>query len=192
MSLYEKIASIIIALLVIGIVVFSYREFKEPPAGEGAPRPHSGFDQSIGQDFIIGPYSQTVSSHASGGLEDNCADVKPVILGTLHDIKERLEHLKSYSGTEDAFEVNEQTLQLFCNKTASITLADAAGNTLLLQKVPFVRAAPQGGDAGDVGTEVRINATLVPKGAPVPAEPTTFGDELIPDRYLDAATSSAS
>ena len=193
MSLYEKIATTIIAVLVLGGIIFSYHEIKEPKMGqEGVPQPHSGFDQSIGQDFIMGPYAQTLSTSTAGGPEDNCNILKPVILGTLHDIKERLEHLKAYNGTEDAFEVNEPTLELLCNKSAEIILGDSSGDTLVLQKIPFTRGLPQGGASDDVGTEVRINATLVPKGATMPKEPTTYGDELIPDRFLDDTTPSSS
>ncbi|HUD02442.1 MAG TPA: hypothetical protein VMR46_00260 [Candidatus Paceibacterota bacterium] len=189
MSLYEKIATVIIVILVLIMVVFSYHEYKEP-AHESASGPNSGFDQSIGADFIIGPYNRVVSSQVSGGLEDNCTELQSVFVGTLHDIKERLEHLKTYTGVEDPFEVNEATLQLLCNKNVTLTLSDASDNTLVLQKIPFVRMVPQNGEQDDIGTEVHINATLVPKGGVEPSQPTTYGDELIPDRFLDVATSS--
>ena len=177
MSLYEKIATVLIALLVLAGIVFSYHEYKE-----------SAFDQSVGPNFIIGPYHTVATSTVSGGQEDNCAALQPVLIGTLHDIKERLEHLKAYNGTEDPFQVNQATLQLLCNKNATITLGGDASSTLVLQKLPFARAVPPNGTADDTGTEVRINATIIPAGGPVPAQPTTFGDELIPDRYLDSAT----
>ena len=172
------------------MIIFSYREVTEPRGQEGEVRGNPTFDQSIGQNFVIGPFATVVSQQSSGGLEDNCAQTQPIVIGVLHDIKERLEHQKAYTGVEDAFEVNQPTLQLFCNKNAEITLADSSGNELILQKVPFIRGVPAEGTPEDIGTEVRINATLVPKGAPVPTQPTTYGDELLPDRVLDTATSS--
>ena len=193
MSLYEKIATLLIALLVLGGLVFSYHEYKEPVHEQGQEMgqgSNSGFDQSVGADFIIGPYTKTVSSQVAGGQEDNCTALEPVLIGTLHDIKERLEHLKAYNGTEDPFEVNQATLQLLCNKNATIILSDNASSTLVLQKLPFARIVPAGGSADDIGTEVRINATILPAGAAVPAQPTTYGDELIPDRFLDSATTT--
>ncbi len=188
MSLYEKIATFIIALLVLVMIIFSYHEYKEPTPEQG---PNSGFDQSMGPNFFIGSYNKTVSSQVSGGPEDNCAALESVLVGTLHDIKERLEHAKAYNGTEDPFQVNQATLQLLCNKNATITLADNGSSTLVLQKVPFSRVVPQGGSADDIGTEVRINATVVPAGAAMPAQSTTYGDELIPDRYLDDASTTS-
>lgn len=174
MSIYEKIASVILALVLIVIVVASYHEFKEPKGPGG-----SDFDQSLGQDFNIGPFATVVSEHYSGGLEQDCVRLQPVIIAALHDISGRLK-LKP-----DTFEVNQQALQLFCNKNAEVVLGDGAGNTLILHKAPFTRAVPQNGTADDIGTDVRIEATLVPAGAPVPAQPTTYGDVLIPDRFLD-------
>jgi hypothetical protein len=153
---------------------------------------HSGFDKSLGQDLKMGPFVSVVSQQSSGG-EENCAPLRPVIIAALHDIKERLEThsiTTFFSGTEDAFEVNEPTLQLFCRKNATIILSDSNGNRLVLQKVPFVRVVPKEGAADDIGTEVRINATVVPAGGAVPLEPTTYGDILIPDRFLDTAASS--
>lgn len=184
MSTYEKIASILLALVLLGLTIASYREIKEPPEQKGAP---SSFDQSRGQDFKIGPFTNTVSEHYSGGLESACEPLQPVIIAALHDIKERLEHeATSYlAGAEDEFEVNQTVLQVLCNKNAEIILADSNGNTLILQKVPFVRAVPQGSGADDIGTTVRINATIVPKGAATPAAITTYGEVLIPDRFLD-------
>ena len=192
MSIYENIASVVVGILVVVLIVFSYNEIKEPPEGQGEPRPNSGFDQSVGQDFKIGPYASVVSEQTSGGPEENCSALQPVIIGVLHDIKERLEHQKAYNGTEDAFEVNEPTLRLLCNKTVTITLADSSGNKLVLQKAPFALAIPPQGGAADIGTRVHIDATLVAAGGPTPTQPTTFGDELIPDRFLDMATSTSS
>jgi hypothetical protein len=83
-----------------------------------------------------------------------------------------------------AFEVDRQTLDLFCNKNASLTLADTQGDKLLLEKAPFTREVPPGGAPEDVGTDVRINATVILPGTLPPASPTTSGEELIPDRYL--------
>lgn len=184
MSTYEKIATAIIAVLVLGIIVYSYREYKESPEHPGGPM-SSAFDQSVGKDFKIGNFATVVDQQSSGSPEDNCVQLQPILIGTLHDIKERLEHMKPYSGTEDAFEVNVATLTLLCNTTATITLADSSGNQLFLEKVPFTRATPQGGGSDDVGTVVHINATVIPKGSAATSTPTTYGEELIPDRFLD-------
>ena len=189
MSTYEKIATAALAILVIVMIFFSYRELKEQPEQARVPG-GPNFEQSIGQDFIIGPFASIVDEQSSGGLETDCDQSQSLIVGALHDIKERLEHQKTYTGTEDAFEVNQPTLQLLCNKNAEVTLADPAGNKLLLQKIPFVRTVPPQGTPADIGTEVRINATVIPAGAATPTQPTTYGDVLIPDRFLDATSSS--
>ncbi|MDE1925322.1 MAG: hypothetical protein KGH79_04070 [Patescibacteria group bacterium] len=191
MSTYEKIATVIIAVLLAVMVVYSYRELSEKRPPRGGPNTGPNFSQSLGQDFIIGPFATVANEQSSGGPEDNCDALKPVIVGALHDIKEHLEHGGAYAGGEQAFEVNEPALQLLCNKNAEITLSDSGGDMLILQKVPFTREVPPQGTPADIGTAVRINATVVPKGAPVPAQPTTYGYQLIPDRYLDAAATSA-
>ena len=172
------------------MIFFSYRELKEPPEQARAPG-GPNFEQSIGQNFIIGPFASIVDEQSSGGLEADCDRLQPLIVGALHDIKERLEHQKTYTGVEDAFEVNQPILQLLCNKNAEVTLADSAGNKLVLQKIPFVRAVPPQGTPADIGTEVRINATVIPIGSSTSTQPTTYGDVLIPDRFLDATSSSS-
>lgn len=189
MSLFEKIASTIIGVFVIGGLIFSYHELTEKPGGDTGNR-GPNFEQSVGQDFKIGPFATLLNQQSSGGSEAGCERLKPVIVGVLHDIKERLEQQNVYTGSQDVFEVNEQTLQLFCNKDASVTLVDPSGNKLLLEKVPFVRAIPQGGTAEDTGVDVRINATVIVPGTVPPRTPTAWGEELIPDRFLDTATSS--
>jgi hypothetical protein len=195
MSTYEKIASVIIGIVIILTIIFSYHEIKEPSEGLSGVKLSSDFDASLGQDFKIGSFATVVSAQSSGGPEDNCEQLHPVIVAALHDIEEHLEThdiLDLVTGAEETFEVNQQTLQLFCNKSAEITLSDSKNNQLILQKVPFTRAIPPQGSADDIGTEVRINATVVPAGAPAPSVPTTYGDILIPDRFLDATTSSSS
>jgi hypothetical protein len=190
MSTYEKIASVAAGILIVCMIIFSYHEIKEPPEHDSGT---SDFDQSVGQDFKIGNFSTVVSEQSSGGPEDACEPLQPVIIAALHDIKEHLETQKisNYSnGTGDIFEINEPTLTLLCNKYVQIILADSAGNKLLLQKIPFMRAIPPQGNPIDIGTEVRINATFTPLGSPTPSDPTTYGDILIPDRFLDIATST--
>ena len=185
MSTYEKIATVLIFLLVIVLVFFSFREFREPEH-DGA-RERSGFDESIGQTFALGPFATLVSTSSAGGVEENCERLEPVIIGTLHDIKERLEaqKLASFGGKEGVLSVNQDALALFCNKNAQATLADSQGDMLILKKLPFERAVPPGGESADIGTRVHIDATLVRSGEAAPAKPTTFGEVLIPDRYLD-------
>ena len=182
MSTYEKIASVAVGVFLVFGIIFSYHEIKEPPEMHGS-RSGSRFDESLGQDFKIGTFNTLVSEHVSGGTEEGCGVIQPVIMGALHDIEERLH-------TEDIFQVNERTLKLFCNRNAEVTLSDASGTMLILKKVPFERVVPPQGTDADIGTRVRINATVVRKGAPAPTDPTTYGDVLIPDRFLDSATSS--
>ncbi len=170
MSTFEKLASVAIITTLVLAAVFSYYEVKEY---------RSGFEESLGQDFKIGSFSAVVSKESSGGPEDNCKLMRPVIITALHDIAVRL-------GGQKTFEVNEDALQLFCNKNAEITLSDRGGNKLILQKVPFVREVPAQGGADDIGTKVRIQATVVPAGAQAPSEPTAYAEVLIPDRFLDA------
>lgn len=190
MSTYEKIASALLAILVVLMIIFSYRELTEPKERPGTEL-GSSFDDSIGPNFQIGPFVTLVSHQASGGMEENCAPQQPVIIAALHDIDVRLHDLEPAAmAGSDAFEVNKLTLQELCNKNVEIILSNARGDTLLLQKVPFKRGVPPQGSPADVGTEVRINATITPAGSSTPQQPTIFGDLLIPDHFLDLATST--
>ncbi len=167
MNTSEKIISVAIGILIVLLIVFSYREIKEY---------RSGFEESFGQDFKIGAFTAVVGK-PSGEQEENCEPLRPVIVTALHDICVHL-------GMQGTFEVNEQALQLFCQKNAEITLTDVHGNKLLLQKAPFVKKIPQQGTDADIGTDVRIQATVIPAGGPVPTQPTTYAEVLIPDRFL--------
>jgi hypothetical protein len=189
MSISEKIIAALGGMLLILMIIFSVHEIKEPP-DTTETKNTSAFDESVGQDFKIGSFATVKNETSSGGLENDCEQLQPILVGALHDIKERLEHQKIYVGIEDAFEVNQATLTVLCNKNAEITLVDGSGNSLVLTKMPFTRVIPPGGRANDIGTNVRINATVIPAGGPAPKEPTTYGEVLIPDRYLDDATSS--
>jgi hypothetical protein len=183
MSAYEKIIFSAIGVLLVFMIIFSFHEIKEPHGQEV-----SRFNKTIGQHFIIGPFATVVRQQSSGGPEDNCTALQPVTIAALHDIKERLEAHSIATllfDTGDIFEINQSTLLLLCNKNAQIILSDKNGNELVLQKMPFVRMVPKGGIATDEGTEVRIQATIIPIGAPTPTQPTTYGDILIPDRFLD-------
>ncbi|HTR18497.1 MAG TPA: hypothetical protein VMH91_00755 [Candidatus Paceibacterota bacterium] len=187
MSTFEKISAVAIGVLLVVMLLFSYHEFTEHPEGKNNG---PGFDQSLGQSLEIGPFTTVLNEDSSGGVESNCEELQPVLIAVLHDIKEHLEDQNAYPDDRDSFEVNQQALQLLCNKNADITLVDGAGNKLLLEKVPFVRAIPAGGTSADIGTDVRINATVILPGTVPPLQPTTYGEELIPDRLLDTATSS--
>ncbi|HVW82538.1 MAG TPA: hypothetical protein VHC68_01155 [Candidatus Paceibacterota bacterium] len=187
MSTYEKVATAIIVILVAIGVAFSYHEITEPHENNGGP----DFDHSIGQNFEIGPFDTILSRRSSGGIEQNCAPLQSVILGALHDVKEKLEAAGTYQRSADVFEVNQDTLQFFCNAQAEVTLIDDTGTKLVLDKPPFTRGIPAGGTATDVGTEVRIDATIVRPGTVPPTMPTVSVEELIPDRYLEGAVSSS-
>lgn len=182
MSTYEKIASLIIGALIITAVAFSYHEITEPKESDHERGPN--FLQSLGQDFKMGTFVIVLSQGSSGPVEINCKPLEPVIIATLHDIDENLEELGVYKpGT---FEVNQQTLDLLCYQNASLTLLNERGAKLLLVKLPFRRAMPLGASPADIGTDIRINATILLPGAVPPTSPTTYGEELIPDRYLDS------
>lgn len=190
MSTYEKIALGIGVALLLAVVGWSFHEVEEPFGHERFHGGWSDFDESFGTEFRIGAFTEVVDMSSSDTLEDNCTLLEPVIASVLHDITERLEgeaeHESSFSyGRENAFEVNEKILALFCHTTAEVTLSARNGDKLLLKKVPFVRGIPPGGTDKDIGSEVRIEATLIPRNATsTPTEPTVYGDTLIPDRFL--------
>jgi len=194
MSTYEKIASFIIAVLVVVMIVFSFHELREPASPLHEQRTGSDFDESMGSNFKIGPFTTIVDEHVSGDIDPNYTSLQPVILGVLHDITQRLTSVDPAlfsSATSSIFEADQSILQVFCNMNATVTLSDPSGDSLILEKVPFTRAIPPSGTPADIGTDVRINATVVPAGTQAPTNPTTYGELLIPDRFLDTATSSS-
>lgn len=181
MSNYEKIASVLVGILVIAMLVFSYHEITEPKGSDREQGPN--FEQSLGQDFEMGTFTTLLSQQSSGYIEPNCRSLEPVIIATLHDIDEHLEELGVYK--PGIFEVNQQTLDLLCHQNASLTLSNNQGVKLLLVKQPFTRGIPPGGTVDEIGTDIRIDATVITPGAVPPTSPTTYGEELIPDIYLD-------
>ncbi len=191
MSTYEKIATGLIAILVAIVFMFAYK------TGEGGrwQRIVSGFDDSVGPDFKIGPFATMVSEQVSGGAEVNCDTMlQPVVITALHDVYGRL-RLRS-SLREDVawntFEVNEAVLEKLCNKNVRIILADNKGNQLLVDKPPFARAIPAHGEPADIGTMVRIGAVIVPVGTAMPEYPDIYEEVLIPDRFLEINPPKAS
>jgi len=56
---------------------------------------------------------------------------------------------------------------------------------ILLKKLPFERGVPPNGDAIDVGSRVRITATIFGAGAELATSSSAVGDVLIPDRFLN-------
>jgi len=181
MNNYEKIVSVLIGAFVIAMIVFSYHEITEPEKDDYEQGPN--FEQSFGQDFKMGTFRTILSQQSSGFVEINCKLLEPVIITTLHDIDEHLEELSVYKpGT---FEVNQQTLDLLCHQNASLTLSNNRGVKLLLVKQPFTRSIPPGSTVDEIGTDIRIDATVIIPGAIPPTSPTTYGEELIPDIYLD-------
>jgi hypothetical protein len=184
MSTYEKIASAAIAVLVVAMVLFSFHEITEPKGSDHEREPN--FQQSLGPDLKMGAFTTLLDQRSSGPQESNCKQLQPVILGTLHDVDVRLEQLSVYK--PGVFEVNQRTLDLLCYQNASLILSNDQGAKLLLEKLPFKREVPSGGSSDDIGTDVRINATVILPGAVPPSTPTTYGEELVPDRYLDAVS----
>jgi hypothetical protein len=188
MSTYEKIATLVIGVLVVSMLVFSYHEIKEPAAPE-LFNANSTFDTAVGKNFTINGYSSIASTTSAGGSENNCQALQPVIIAVLHDIAERLQ--KVSDSHTDSIEVNMSTLQLLCQKNVEITLTDRLGDQLVLDKIPFLRTLPpEDTNPADIGTEIRINATVIAKGAQIPATPTTYGDILMLDRFLNEATTT--
>ena len=196
MSTYEKIASVLLAVFFVVIIILSYGEIQDSHDHETpkeSPRMTSDFDESRGQDFKIGPFVTIVDTKISGGKEVGCMPLQPVVVTALHDIYQRLmEQATSLDveGSWDTFEVNEPTLETLCNKEATTTLADTHGDQLVLEKAPFVRATQPGAGEEDTGTLVTINATVVRPGSPVAKRPTVQARVLIPDRFLDVASST--
>jgi hypothetical protein len=182
MSTYEKIVTGLIVILIAAVIIFAYETGEDGRWG----RVVSDFDESVGSDFKIGPFITVVSEQISGGAEENCETLRPVVITTLHDIYERL-RLRSGFIEDDAwntFEVNEAILEKLCNKNVRMVLADNKENQLLMDKVPFVRAISARGESIDIGTIVKIGAEIVPAGAPVPERPEIYEEVLIPDRFL--------
>lgn len=183
MSTTEKIGLAVIVLLLMGMSVFSYHEIKEPENHEQGPN----FSESLGQEFKIGQFVSIMSETHSGGEELNCAKLQPVIVAALHDVKARLEEQNSmglFSDKQEIFEVSQETLKLFCNKNAEITLTDGSRNRLVLLKSPFQKGIPTQGTSDDMGTEVKISTTVISAGAAAPELPSVSGVILIPDRFL--------
>jgi hypothetical protein len=188
MSTLEKILTGLLALFVIVLVYFSFHEITEPHGGSfGGER--SEFERSFGSIVRIGPFVNVVGERSSGGQEQNCEELQPVIVAALHDIKIDLQDLRLIEEGPDSFEVDQATLDLFCNKEASLTIADGRGAQLILDKQPFVRVIPSAPE--DAGYEVKIDARFVPLGGSASANPTASADVLIPDRYLQTATSTS-
>lgn len=181
MSTYEKIAVVLVGIVVIAMIVFSYHEITESKGSDHERGPN--FEQSFGQNFKMGTFTTVLNQESSGHIETNCKLLEPVIITTLHDINENLEKLDIYK--HGTFEVNQQTLDLLCHQNASLTLSNNQGVKLLLVKQPFTRGIPPGGTIDEIGTDIRIDATVITPGAVPPTNPTTYGEELIPDIYLD-------
>ena len=182
MSAYEKIASALVAICILAMLAFSYHEITESKRSDYGRGPN--FEESLGQSFKMGTFTTELDKNSSDATEANCKPLEPVIIAALHDIDEHLEEQRVYE--PGVFEVNQQTLDLLCHKSASLTLSNDTGEKLLIVKRPFTRSVPSGGSPEDVGTDVRIDATVVVPGALPPEMPTTYGDELIPDTYLDS------
>lgn len=187
MSTYEKIASVLLAVLLVALAALWF--------GGGRPDGHRGsdFDDSVGQNVVIGPFDTVISQQTSGGPEQNCTMLTPVLVAALHDIDEHLSdqaHTLGVSGRWDNLEVNAPTLAALCNKNATITLRDNKGDTLVLVKAPFVRMVPQGGDQADIGTAVSLTASVTVLGGTPPAAPQADAFELVPDRLLETASST--
>lgn len=131
----------------------------------------------------MGAFVTVLNQQSFGPIETNCKQLQPVIIATLHDIDENLKKLGVYKS--GAFEVNQETINLFCHQNASLTLLGKRGVKLLLVKLPVQRAVPPGASPAYIRTDIRINATVLPPGAAPPTNPTTYGEELIPNRYLN-------
>lgn len=177
---YEKIALLIVSAVVVAGVALSYHEWSETRQTEQVEGPN--FAASLGPSLKLGPFTTVLSQSASGPRDPNCTALQPVITSTLHDIDQRLIARGTYQ--PGVFQVNQQSLELFCHHTASITLSSQVGVKLILVKQPPVRTTPPGASADNVGTKIHIDATVVQPGTVPPTTPTTYGDEVIPDRFL--------
>ncbi len=186
MSKDEIIAGVAVFVVVVGVLAYSYQmhEAHERTEPASTAARESDFDRSFGTDFRMGPFTRVVNEQVSGGKETDCTREESVVAAALHDLDTRFGTLLNATSSWSAFEVNDSALGVFCNRFATTTLTDAAGDTLTITKPPFTRGLPQGDTAGNTGTVVRLDASLVPQGASAPTA-TSSAELLIPDKYLD-------
>ena len=185
MNTKEKIISAVVLGLILILSIWSYAEVTEQSGMEDFEDEISDFERSFGDTFIMGSFETIQYSTSSQTYEANCDVEKPVIVSVLHEIYEELNTgLFALWGDKTTFMVDPQTLALFCNTTATITLRDNTGALLTLKKVPFTRDIPEGGTAADIGTTVRINATVTPPASQGTEPVQTYASLLIPDRIL--------
>lgn len=180
MTNYEKIGLLVIFILIVAGVGLSYHEWSETKKIEQFEGP--SFGQSVGPDLKLGSFDTVLSRTSSGPINAHCTALQPVIISTLHDVNQKLINMGAYQS--GSFQVNQRSLDLLCHQTASITLSNSAGEKLILTKQPSTRIAPPGASPDNVGTSIHIDATIVRPGALPPTTRTTYGEEVIPDRYL--------
>lgn len=145
----------------------------------------STLSTKVGHDFKIGPFTDLVNKVAEGGKEEGCSKLQSIIAATLQNMQSHMTPRAlslGYSTSWKAFEVNQETLDLFCNKRVTIVLRNQSGDQLMLNKPPFVRTSDS--RTGGLGTMIRINAAIIPNGGSVPKQPDEYGQVFMPDRLL--------
>ncbi len=188
MNTYEKIIAGVIGLIIIAISVFSYFELTEDAYKEFSEKETSDFEESFGSVFVMGSFTEVLDSTQSAEREGNCALQKPVLVSVLHDINEELEtSFSSLFKGDDDFEVNQETLDILCAKNATITLRNKNGDTLQIEKVPFIPNVPAQQYNGQLGTQVELRATVTEyKKDETESESETFSRTmLIPYKMLE-------
>ncbi|MFA6414497.1 MAG: hypothetical protein WC217_00125 [Candidatus Paceibacterota bacterium] len=142
-------------------------------------------DTEVGHSFRVGPFTTLVRKAIEGGKEASCPKLQPMIKATFQSMQN---HMASrafslgYKASWKILEVDQKTLDLFCNKRVMVLLRNQHGDELLLVKPPFVRMSDP--KTGDRGTLIRINAAIIPKGSKVKKQPDEYGQVFMPDRLL--------
>lgn len=138
-----------------------------------------------GNGFQVGVFTILVREAAEGGKEVDCPKLHVAIKATLREMQyhmaPRAESL-GYGTSWNILEINQKTLDLFCNKNAVVILGNQNGDQLWLHKPPFVRMVDA--KTGDLGTLIYIGAAIILNGGKVPEQPDEYGRIFMPDRLL--------
>lgn len=154
-------------------------------SGQTSAKTNQRYDTQIGHDFKIGPFTKLVRKAAEGGKEENCPRLHLAIVTTFRNMQKHMSPRAvslGYSDRWNDFEINQKTLDLFCNKNAVVILGNQNGDQLWLHKPPFVRMVDPNTD--DLGTLIYIGAAIISNGGKVPEQPDEYGQIFIPDRLL--------
>lgn len=154
-------------------------------SGQASAQTIQRLDTKAGLSFKVGPFTTLVHKTTEGGKEASCPKLQPMIRATFQSMQN---HMASrafslgYGASWNVLEVDQKTLDLFCNKHVMVLLRNQQGDELLLEKLPFVRMSDS--KTGDLGTLIRVNAAIIPKGGKARKQPDEYGQVFMPDRLL--------